>query len=391
MRASLNSTEKALLARGVPSDIAATLTSAGHTITSLKSKSIEQLLSLGLPGDVVKDIRSGRTPVPESTLLKLLFDNKWVCCVCRSETEPVVVHHIAPWAKSRSHEPSNLVVLCPNDHAKTHSKGDLTQNLTSDRLKTIKREWESQVKTDDSIVIRRAAQTAGEYWYFFNLLRLHEIADHERIDLKSLPHYAEARRARVLDTSGCLVAESADSMYAYSGRNATLRYWYAKDVFLTVLDRLSVTNVSDRFDRSDLGNTVIRNDIVYVEGAYCFKQLNNVTAGPNQLTRGTRSANSVQIIFTFDRWYATSTSASSIWLTGRRAVGCFCRVGDVSRERGKIIITCTVLAICAELPGQKSRSYESNSMPQRGNSLNADGEELASEDWSDITDDSNSF
>lgn len=391
MRVSLNRTEKALLARGVPSNIAAALTSAGHSITSLKSKSIEQLRSLGLSGSVAKDIRLGRTPIPEATLLKLLFDNKWVCCVCRSETEPVVVHHITPWAKSRSHEPSNLVVLCPNDHAKAHFKGDLSQNLTPDRLRTIKREWESQVKIDDSIVIRRAAQTAGEYWYFFNLLRLHEIAKHEKINLKSLPHYSEARRAQILDTSGCLVPESVDSMYAYSGPDAMLRYWYAKDLFLSVLDRLSVTNVSDRLDRSDLGNTIVRNDIVYVEGAHCFKQLNTVTAGPDQLVRGTRSANSVQFVFTFDRWYATSSSANSVWLTGRHAVGCFCRVGDVAREHGKIIIACTVLAICAELPGQRIRSYVSSSLPLRGNLPNAHDGEFSSDDLSDAIDDSDSF
>ncbi|WP_081076534.1 HNH endonuclease signature motif containing protein [Burkholderia cepacia] len=391
MRVSLNPTEKALLARGVSSDIAAALVSAGHTITSLKSKSIEQLRSLGLTESVANDIRLGRPPIPEATLLKLLFDNKWVCCVCRSETEPVVVHHIAPWAKSRSHEPPNLVVLCPNDHAKAHSKGDLSQNLTAERLRVIKRKWENQVKIDDSIVIRRAAQTAGEYWYFFNLLRLHEIAKLEKIDLKLLPHYSEARRAQILDTSGCLVPERADGMYAYSGPDAMLRYWYAKDLFLKVLDRLSVTNISDRLDRSDLGNSVLRNDIVYVEGAYYFKQLNNVTAGPNQLVRGTRSANSVQFVFTFDRWYATSSSAHSVWLTGRHAVGCFCRVGDVSRERGKMIIECTVLGICAELPAQKSRSYLSSSVPLRGAQPTADDEELPSEDWNDTIDDSSSF
>jgi len=393
MRASQNSTERALLARGVRSDIAAALTSAGHTIRSLKSKSIEQLRSLGLTENIAKDIRLGRTPIPEATLLKLLFDNKWVCCVCRSETEPVVVHHIDPWVKSRSHDPCNLVVLCPNHHAKAHVKGDLSQNLTPTRLRGIKREWENQVKIDDSIAIRRAAQTVGEYWYFFNLLRLHEIAKHEGIDLKSLPHYPEARHANILDTSGCLVPENADSMYAYSGPDAMLRYWYAKDLFLSVLDRLSVTNVSDRLDRSDLGNTVIRNDIVYVEGAHCFKQLNNVDSGSNQLVRGSRSANSIQFVFTFDRWYATSSSASSVWLTGRRAVGCFCRVGDVSRESGKIIITCTVLAICAELPDQRSRSYVSNFVPPRSNFLNddVDDEELAPEEGSDTINDFDSL
>ncbi|WP_412132975.1 HNH endonuclease [Bordetella bronchiseptica] len=122
--------------------------------------------------------------------------------MCRSETDPVVVRHIDSWVKWRSHDPCNLVALCPNDHVRAHIKGDLSQNLTSTRLRSTKREWENQIKIDDSIVIRRAAQTVGEYWNFFNPLRLHEIAKHERIDLQSLPHYPEARNANVLDTSG---------------------------------------------------------------------------------------------------------------------------------------------------------------------------------------------
>ncbi len=391
MRVSLNPTEKALIARGVRSDTATALVSAGHTINSLKSKPLEELRSLGLTDSVAKDIRQGRTPIPEANLLKLLFDNKWVCCVCRSESEPVVVHHIVPWVESRSHESSNLVVLCPNDHAKAHNKGDLSQNLTPLRLRAMKQQWESQVNIDDSIVILRAAHSAGEYWYYFNLLRLHEIAHHENIDLKSLPHYSEAKRAKILDASGCLVPVGGDSTYAYSGPNAMLRYWYAKDLFLSVLERLSVTNVSDRLDRSDLGNTVIRNDIIYVEGAHWFKQLNKITTGPNQTTQGTRAANSIQIVYTFDKWYATSSSASSVWLAGRHAVGSFCRVGDISREQGKITISCTVLAICAELPGQRSRSYVSNTMPQRDELLNADYDDISPEDQIDMIDGSDSL
>lgn len=212
--ARLNKTERALLARGVPSNIASELVAGGHTISSLKLKSIRELRALGIEERVARDIRSGRTPIPEGTLLKLLFDNKWVCCICRSE--PIVVHHIEPWAESRSHALSNLVVLCPSDHARAHSKGDLAQNLTPVRLQDMKDRWESQVKIDDSIVLRRAAQTAGEYWYFFNLLRLHEIALSEEIDLRSLPHYSQAVRADILDESGCLLPESNDSMYAYS-------------------------------------------------------------------------------------------------------------------------------------------------------------------------------
>lgn len=391
MSKGFNRTAMALSARGVPSDQAIKLASSRHTLASLQAKNIHELVTLGITEFVARKILSNRPPIPEQTLTKLLYDNKWVCCVCRDEDKCVVVHHIKPWAESRSHEPENLAVLCPGDHAKAHSVGDLSQNLSRARLKAIKLEWERQVNADDSLVVRRAAQTAGEYWYFFNLQRLHEIANHEGIDLETLPHYAQASRHGILDTEGCLVPESANSMWAYTGRHSRCRYWYARDLFLSVLDRISVTNVSDRLDRSDIGNTIIRGDYIYVEGLHIFKLQSQIYDGEGQVVVGTRSANGIRITFTFDRWYATSSSAHTQWLTGRSALGSFCRVGDVSREEGKIVVRCTVLAICTELPNLRKRSYMSNSLYPHIKRLHDfdedDGSDESDEsDWGDEAD-----
>jgi hypothetical protein len=371
-----------LIARGVSSELAQRLFSEGHKIGTLKTKSLDELLSLGLSEPIARGLRSGRTPIPEDRLLKLLYDNKWVCCVCRSRDDAVIVHHIEPWETSRSHDANNLVVLCPNDHSKAHSRGDLTQNLTPTRLRKLKRLWEAEVGIDDSIVIQKAAQSIGEYWYFFNLLRLYEFAEHEQIDLQTLAHYPDARIAGILDAHGHLVPEERDSLYAYSGSHSPLRYYYAKDLFMHVLGKLSVTNISDRLDKGDLSNTIIRNDLIYVEGAHNFKQLNTVSFGPGQLVRGRRSANSVCIEFVFDRWQATSTSANTVWLTGRNVVGSFCRVGDISRSEDKktIVIKCTVLAICAELPGMRARSYISNTVFAYMHSV-YDEDDQESDDW----------
>lgn len=363
MNVTTNRTVLALIARGICSDLAQRLVFDGHTIGTLKTKSVDELLSLGLSEPIAKNLRSGRTPIPEKRLVKLLHDNKWVCCVCRSRDNAVIVHHIVPWELSRSHDAGNLAVLCPNDHSKAHSQNDLAQNLTPARLRELKHLWEAKVKTDDSIAIQAAAQSVSEHWYFFNLLRLYEFAEHEQIDLKTLPHYSQARRAGALDADGHLVSGNRNSLYAYSGPYVTLSYYYARDLFLRLLENLSITNISDRFDKGDLSNTIIKNDLIYVEGAHNFKQLNTVSSGPDQLVRGSRSANSVRIEFVFDRWLATSTSANTVWLSGRKVVGSFCRVGDITRsDDKKIIIQCTVLAICNELPNMRARSYMSDTI-----------------------------
>lgn len=363
MNVTTNRSVLALIARSVCSDLAQRLVFDGHTIGTLKTKSVDELLSLGLSEAIAKNLRSGRTPIPEKRLVKLLHDNKWVCCVCRSRDDAVIIHHIVPWTTSRSHDADNLVVLCPNDHSKAHSQNDLAQNLTPARLRELKRLWEAKVKIDDSIAIQRAVQSVGEYWYFFNLLRLYEFAEHNQIDLKTLHRYSQARLAGILDADGHLVPDNRNSLYAYSGSHAQVGYGYAKDLFMRLLEKLSITNISDRFDKGDLSNTIIKNDLIYVEGAHNFKQLNTVSSGPDQLVRGSRSANSVRIEFVFDRWLATSISANTVWLSGRKVVGSFCRVGDITRsDDKKIIIQCTVLAICNELPNMRARSYMSDTL-----------------------------
>jgi hypothetical protein len=188
-----------------------------------------------------------------------------------------------------------------------------------------------------------------------------------------------------------LVPERSESVYAYTGRYARLRYNYARDLFLRVLDCVSIENVSDRFDRGDIGNTIVQNDLIYVEGAHTFRHLNNLTAGAGQEVQGTRSANSVRIVYTFDRWYATSSSAHSLWLSGRHVVGSFCRVGGISREDGDVVIKCTVLAICTELPEQRSRSYVSESLFPHIRSLNDTEDGLMDEELDESSDESGSF
>jgi hypothetical protein len=373
-----------MLARGVPSDIADELARAGYTLNALRSKTVPQLVSLNIPEQVAGKILSERPPIPPATLMKLLFNNKWACCICRDHSQPVVVHHIDHWVDSRSHEASNLVVLCPNHHAAAHAKHELTQSLSPEKLRDAKRRWESQVKRDDSIAIRKAVQTNGEYWYFFNLARLHEIAEHQGISLKSLEHYSVAQQLELIDSNGYLVPENSNSLYAYTGKYIGLRYNYAKELFLRILDTVSIENISDRLDRGDIGNTIVQNDIIYVEGAHVFSHLSEATKGAGQIVQGARSANSVRIIYTFDRWYATSCSAHSTWLSGRTSVGSFCRVGNVSREQGCVVIKCTVLAICAELPELRSRSYVSKSLIPHLRNLHDSEDEVMDEGGDDF-------
>lgn len=52
--------------------------------------------------------------IPEAVKRQLRRDAGFGCCICGN---PVFqYHHIVPWADTKSHEPDNMLVLCPNHH-----------------------------------------------------------------------------------------------------------------------------------------------------------------------------------------------------------------------------------------------------------------------------------
>ena len=117
-----NPTEKALLARGFDSELAASIRQRGYTLESLKLADDESLFALGLSQAQVGLLRrEPRPPIPMEDLTRVLFDNRWVCCVCRDASRPIIVHHIQEWSESRSHAPANLAVLCSVHHGEAHT------------------------------------------------------------------------------------------------------------------------------------------------------------------------------------------------------------------------------------------------------------------------------
>ena len=90
-----NPVERALMTRGIDSALARKLREEKWTLAKLRMQRPEKLLELGLSESVVpKILGKGRPPIPTDLLIKTLYDNRWLCCVCRDAERPVVVHHI---------------------------------------------------------------------------------------------------------------------------------------------------------------------------------------------------------------------------------------------------------------------------------------------------------
>lgn len=357
-KAKLSRTVSALMQRGVDLLKAQDLQAAGLTLAKLKGFDAAKLKELGLNDAQAAAIHAGRrSAIPFANLAKVLWINRFTCCVCRNPAFAVIVHHIDPWAVSRNHAVENLAVLCLEHHARAHRKGDLEQNLTPRQLKEFKSNWERNVAHLDPKAILEASRIPGHHWWWFNHVRLFEIAQQLQLDLTKIPHYIIALGAGVIDGSGFPQAQRDKSSYVYQGGDGIRLYAYVREVIEAVLARTSIFNISDVLDPGFLSRIVSAGDIILVEGKHYFRSVSKVREGPGQASEVRREVNNVRVSFTVDRWEAVATSAWAVWLAGAKPAASLVRVQRIERVGGKLHLHCTGLAIGSTLRGLSTRSY----------------------------------
>lgn len=177
----MHQTEKSFIARGLDSESAHKLRMKGWTISKLKISSEDEMRSAGLSDEFIQRIlNERRPPIPTDAISKLLFDNRFQCCICREPGLPIIVHHIDEWSRSRSHAPENLAVLCLVHHSDAHTKKELAQNLDSKTLRRSKKAWEAKVKKFDSESILKAMQLDYSNWNYINELRVLRLPENSK-------------------------------------------------------------------------------------------------------------------------------------------------------------------------------------------------------------------
>lgn len=364
-KARLNRTVSAIMQRGIDKVTAQRLHADGFTLGRLKQSDDARLKSLSLTEVQIAAIRQGaRSAIPFSNLARVLWQNRFTCCVCRDPTLAVIVHHIDPWATSHDHTVENLAVLCLEHHARAHRTGTLEQNLTSRQLKECKENWEQAVSHLDPKAILDASRISGFHWWWFNHSRLLEMAERADYDFQSNPYLPAAMSAGRVNAAGMLTDSGRGSHYLYEGGDGTTLYAYMRAILESVLPRTAIYNISDDLDPGFLTQVVTANDLLVIQGRHFFKQRSAVLIGPGQTSEVRRQANSVCVSFTIDRWEAVASSSWSSWLVGSQSAASIVRVSNIARDsEGRLLLKCTGIAIGSSLQGLATRDYTSPDMP----------------------------
>lgn len=351
-----NRTELALIARGLNSALAKQLRKQGFTLAKLRLLGNDELAGLQIsPPDIAALRKGARPPIPMDDLIKVLFANRWVCCVCRDALLPVVVHHIRPWSESRDHSPTNLAVLCSIHHSEAHAKRSLDMTLSAERLQALKAAWENGVEHLDRMSVHIATQGQGCHWWYFNHLRLFEVAQEVGVEFDRLAGSEQCRSSGFCAEDGAVVKEDSRQVL-HDSASARYLYLYMTQMLIAVIDASTIRHITDELDRGKLSNWVVEGDFVFVQGWFTLTGLESNAPG-TQPVLGKRSVNNVDITFVFDRNEGTSTSARTLWLRGSQNLGCFILVNRIQRLLGRLELTGTVLAIRNAHPDMKKRMY----------------------------------
>ena len=339
-------TYNALLARGIDSILAKKISDDNITMSELKMKTLDELKSLNFSEDEANLILSeSRPPIPTETVIKLLYESKWTCCVCRDKSKGIIIHHIEEWNESKNHAEDNLVVLCSEHHDLAHTKKDLTLNLTKPRLKAIKEKWLEDVKLIDTKTILGLAIGGNSRWDYFNHNRIFEIYLDKGISNKNFKTTYTVKTLNLINDLGTFSIEDSDKTQLYSFGDGYMLYYYMKELFDEVLQNIPLIDLTDKFSRVEIKSLIRPGVVIALQAAFYFRDLVKLRRGKGQARLCYYQKSHIKIQFEFDAYESTSNSAWGTHLAGHKVITVVGYVTSIVNEDKNLVITISCLAL----------------------------------------------
>jgi len=339
----VNSTEKALVGRGLSTSLAEELRRRGLTLAKLKQLSPEELSELGIPTECHETIRSGsRPPVPDAVIFDLMYNCRSICCVCHNSNNGVIIHHIIPWSESRNHEKDNLVILCPNCHDRAHTTRELTRELPPEQLRHHKNTWLEEVRLakTQALFTNRPYTFMDGVWDFFNRQRLLDCVNNSDIALETVPGFTQIRE----DDSG-----HTHKHYRWEGSlqlgNNSGQSFFA-NLLRTITEEYDWLDLRKIWTKSQFNALLKPNSFFALTAHFNFRNQNDgIRTGPGQTRIGHYQKRKIRIEFPFDAWECTSNSSHTHHLHGSWTCTAVGFVRSVEEALNGLTVNATCLSI----------------------------------------------
>ena len=340
-------TFKALISRGFDSQLAQSIIDKGVTLNKLKQYHSEELLELGIDKTKVESILSEqRPPIPSETVIKLLYESKRTCCICRDSSRSIIIHHIKEWHKSKDHSEENLVVLCLEHHNDAHTKRGLSLNLTEKEIRESKMKWINTVKNKDALtILGLGSQEFGGRWDYFNHNRIFEMYLNKKLNNFGYRTTYTVQQKNLINDLGTFSIEDEDKTQYYSFGDGFMLYYYMKELFDDVLKTIPLIDITDKYNRENIRALIRPGKYISFQGGFYFKDVSNKSSGKNQRHLCYYQKDKIRMEFEFDAYETTSNSAWGSHLRGKKVITPICFVKSILENNGELIISLSCLAI----------------------------------------------
>lgn len=345
-------TINALLSRGLASELAANLSAKGFTLKALKQMKAEKLSQIGLSKLDIKQLHAGeRPPIPESTLINLLWRNRRTCCVCRKQNKSIIVHHIEEWSVSRDHSIENLAVLCLDCHDLAHTKKQLSQNLTPKELRENKIRWENIVsKQDFQTLFNLKTSRSSARWDWINCRRVFELFEELNFAISDLSKFNSLKEQGFLDDRGFITDDLKWNIdkkrrhYFLDFGGAFNIAGYLGAILEDVIKKIPVIDITPILNRrSELKVLVEMGSFISIQAPFYFSTIIDGISDVDEVKKAYYRGYNLRVEFTFQPWYCTSSSAKHGAMSGRHVQTVFGFVRDISTYDDELIISLSCL------------------------------------------------
>lgn len=334
---------QALIDHGLSGDLAQSVRSRGLTLAKLLKMSNAKLVALGLSDHVLREIKTSRPPIPDRTVHQLLYRSKRTCCICRDPSRSIIIHHIDPWEHSKSHEESNLVVLCLAHHNEAHTTREFSKELTPKQLRSSKKQWQQEVADADTraLFVTKSISLTGALWDCFNRVRIDDCLSGLHMPAGTLPAYRPSPSQE---------SELLRRRYRWEGRPRPQQpgeYGFYEAALRVICEMRDWLDLKRIWSVREISELVQPGALMALTTCHRFRTIDkrSVAVGPGQTQLGYHRAAGIQLEFTLDAWEATSNSAYSRHLRGQWICTSLSIARSVRRENGLLVISATCLAV----------------------------------------------
>jgi len=357
----MNPTYKALLKRGMDSKTIENLISQKYTLTKLKFLSLEELIALGITEKIANEVlKESRPPIPDETVMKLLYDSKYCCCICRDPLKGIIIHHIEEWHISKSHDEENLIVLCTHHHDLAHTKKDLTLNLTSNKLREFKYKWINEVKFMDTNTILGLLSNEFNSWDYFNHNRIFQMYIKSQLSNENFRTTTYLQQVELINPLGTFEILETNSNPFYRFKHGPLLYNYMEELFNSLIRTHALIDLTDKFNRETILSLLNIGTLIALQAGFYFKDITDKRNGLGQIRYAHYKKRHIKIEFEFDAYETTSSSSWGSHLHGHKVATIIGYIKSIIQKNQELVITISCLAMGTYLNPHPNREITIN-------------------------------